>query len=295
MHASGFNLLRSTYNRASIEMTHSEPELDEGDPRFGLFADKINRFQGKIALWTYIPSCSKQMKTILEVIWPFIGRIKYFIWIYIFIGRPDWCRNEHIDSHCRWNFTDKKTYVRSFIPFFDLAGFAVSVYGSLVFMTLVRLLRYKMALDNPREKKVLITLMIVTTLILSLESYQAVAGKNISGRRFLLIIYLSIFSDTVRTNILRVLGIAVKGFEVLIVYFLLYIGGGMLNRILFYDNPLNSIQTDAWIYFDYDFSTTARSIFTQFIGDPGVGNPAVFANALALGKGNGLMLFLQTW
>jgi hypothetical protein len=276
-------------------MTHSEPELDEGDPRFGLFADKINRFQENIALWTYIPSCSKEMKTILKVIWPFVGRIKFFIWIYIFIGRPDWCRHDNIDSHCRWNFKDKKTYVRSFIPFFDLASFAVGVYASLIFMTLVRLLRYKLTIDNPREKKVLMTLMIVTTLILTLEAYQVVSGQSIRGRRFLLIIYLSVYSDTVRTNILRVLGIAVKGFEVLIVYFLLYIGGGMLNRILFYDNPVASIRTDAWIYFEYDFSSTARSIFTQFIGDPGVGFPAVFANALALGKGNGIMLFLQTW
>lgn len=162
-------------------------------------------------------------------------------------------------------------------------------------MTLIRLLRYKLTVANLSEKKVIGTLMIVTTMILLLEGYQLFSSKKASGRRFLLIVYLSVYSDTVRTNILRVLGIAVKGFEVLIVYFLLYIGGGMLNRILFYDNPLDKIQTDSWIYFDYDFSSTARSIFTQFIGDPGLGFPGVFASALALGKGKGLMLFLQTW
>lgn len=98
MQASEFNLLRSNLPRASIETTQPEKELedkgvDESDPRFGLFADKINRFQENMALWAFTPSCSKEIKTILRALWPYVGRMKYFIWLYIFFGRPDWCRN----------------------------------------------------------------------------------------------------------------------------------------------------------------------------------------------------------
>lgn len=84
-----------------------------------------------------------------------------------------------------------------------------------------------------------------------------------------------------------------EGIEILIVYFLVSFFFAMTNRIILYDENSTVTSDTNSVYFAYSNGSTARALFSIWIGDPATNFPDWVTSLLTVSKSAGYLVVLQ--
>ena len=230
---------------------------------------------------------------------PAVVALQAFLLLLIFFARPAWCRDQGawIDSNCGYNFKTGESYIRSVIPLFNSKWIPITRWFALFGLTVHRIVRYTAIWKNDQERKICIAIVILASMT-SIFMVFSTFGVHVKGGRFLMMVYLIVYNESLRLNLNRLIRILIDCMELIFLYFTLLLVLSIAFRYIFNNEPQAVItdtgKTDS-IWFLWDFTSLSSAFMTELIAEQGGHLPTVIIVTLASSKWKALLFHLNVY
>jgi len=222
-------------DKSSSNGENEAPEMDDGDPRHLLTAEKIVSMREEHMLFLPSKGNEEQMKIYNSLHWVTV-LLRIFLLASIAFSAPQWCLSlgDKIDQNCEWIGTEKQV-IRSVVPILRSDLFIKGVPVAVCMLVAMRFWKFRLIKYDPIEYKTLMILFIVAVLYIMdyvLDNFNIIGAPY---QDIFVILFFMIYVDPIYRCVKRMLGMITIGVDVIILYIVFTIFFAAFNRLMLFD------------------------------------------------------------